>query len=118
MAVDNHLDAGPRRVWRMTANAPAGEYLDLVPKEAASKHLAPHGALPPHKAVQSGLVAKETSQPGVTPLAPPVLAPAGEVLAEVMSAAPKVKVLRPAQVESWQASSFDLLTGCKVRDVT
>ena len=30
----------------------------------------------------------------------------------------KAKVLKPAQVESWQQSSFDLLTGCVARDVT
>jgi hypothetical protein len=28
------------------------------------------------------------------------------------------KVLKPAQAEGWQASSFDLLTGCRTRDVT
>jgi hypothetical protein len=35
-----------------------------------------------------------------------------------LPAAVRAKVLKPAQVESWQASSFDLLTGCIVRDVT
>ena len=30
----------------------------------------------------------------------------------------KLRVLRPAQVESWQSSSFDLLSGLQVRDVT
>src|SRR4029078_8544657 len=30
----------------------------------------------------------------------------------------KARVLKPAQVESWRASSYDLLTGCTVRDVT
>ena len=30
----------------------------------------------------------------------------------------KAKVLRPAQVENWQSSSFDLLSGLQVRDVS
>jgi hypothetical protein len=30
----------------------------------------------------------------------------------------RARVLRPAQVENWQSSSFDLFTGCTVREVT
>ena len=30
----------------------------------------------------------------------------------------KAKVLKPAQVESWQSSSFDLLSGLQVRDLS
>jgi len=29
-------DAVPRRVWRMTSDSPAGEYLELVPKAASA----------------------------------------------------------------------------------
>jgi len=31
---------------------------------------------------------------------------------------PRAKVLRPAHVENWQSSSFDLLSGLQVRDVS
>ncbi|MEO6743134.1 MAG: hypothetical protein ABIN08_01495 [Caldimonas sp.] len=30
----------------------------------------------------------------------------------------RARVLRPAQVENWQSSSFDLLSGLQVRDVS
>ena len=131
MATNGHPEAGPRRVWRMTANAPAGEYLDLVPKEApaatpaASKRLVPQEVLPAHRSVRPGSVVDDQVSQPVKALPPEATPPAlqnrsttDELLAEVMSAAAKVKILRPAQVESWQSSSFDLMTGCKVRDVT
>jgi hypothetical protein len=126
----------PRRVWRMTAEAPAGEYLDLalVPKEAAvtpgadaaSQRVAPpeaspsaHGkaAMPADLASHAAgkLAAAPTERPS-TSVGPPARAPSAE---EARSRPPaRARVLRPAQVESWQASSFDLLTGCVVRDVT
>jgi len=131
MATNRHPESGPRRVWRMTATAPAGEYLDLLSKEvppatpAVSKGLAPQEALPPHKAVRPGSVIEGQASQSERKLQPEATASASqkrsttdEHLVDVVSAAAKVKVLRPAQVESWQASSFDLMTGCKVRDVT
>ena len=129
MATNKHPEAGPRRVWRMTADAPSGEYLDLVPKEApasnpaASKRPVPLEAPPAHKIVspgsgQAASTAEKASQPRAALPASQKRLATEELLADVMSAAAKVKVLRPAQVESWQASSFDLMTGCKVRDVT
>jgi len=129
MATNKHPEAGPRRVWRMTADAPSGEYLDLVPKEPpstkqpASKRLVPQEASPAHKMAspssgQAASTPEKTSQPGGALPALQKRPATDELLAEVMSAAAKAKVLRPAQVESWQASSFDLMTGCKVRDVT
>ena len=75
----------PRRVWRMTADAPQGEGLELVPTTS------PAGAAEPATARK---VAVET--PGEAP----------------------ARVLDPAKVPSWQASSWDLMTGLKVRDVS
>jgi hypothetical protein len=63
----------PRRVWRMTSDAPLGTFVDFDP-----------AASPPHDAS------------GDAPL----------------------KVLDPAPVTDWRASSFDLLNGVEVRDHT
>jgi hypothetical protein len=82
--MDPKKQTGPRRVWRMTADAPQGEVLELVPKAA------PTEAAPIRKA-----------------------AAAPEAPAEAPA-----KVLDPAKVPSWQASSWDLMTGLKVRDVS
>ena len=75
--------SAPRRVWRMTADAPQGEVLELAPKTSPVAEAA---------AIRKAVVE--------TP---------GEAQA---------KVLDPAKVPSWQASSWDLMTGLKVRDVS
>ena len=80
--MDPKKQTGPRRVWRMTADAPQGEVLELVPKPT------------PAEAAATRKAAVEAS---------------GETQA---------KVLDPAKVPSWQASSWDLMTGLKVRDVS
>ena len=74
---------GYRKVWRMTAEAPMGEILELVP-DAEPK-------APP---------AKEW----------PTVAAA---LDELRNRLPE-----PAAEANWQASSYDLLSGLTVRDVT
>ena len=74
---------GYRKVWRMTAEAPLGEILELVP-DAEPK-------APP---------AKEW----------PTVAAA---LDELRNRLPE-----PAAEANWQASSYDLLSGLTVRDVT
>ena len=75
--------SAPRRVWRMTADAPQGEVLELVGKA--------------HPAVDAAPVRKAAVEnPGEA----------------------QAKVLDPAKVPSWQASSWDLMTGLKVRDVS
>jgi len=66
--------AGPRRVWRMSAETPSGAFVD-------------------------------SSSPALTPT--PEQPGAGSV-----------KVLTPARVPSWHASSMDLLNGATARDVT
>ncbi len=130
MAAKKHPEIVPRRVWRMTADSPMGEYLELVPKEAYEETAAPpkrifHPETPTsYEAVtlepQSMPVksphtqAAGSRQPQLLVAAPARRTPA----ATPASPVPKLKIIRPAQVESWQSSSFDLLTGCLVRDVT
>ena len=130
-----------RRVWRMTAEAPAGEYLDLelVPKETSAKgsaEAAPrrtfHPETPPaYRTVSVASASGDVSArvPNTQMSAPtdgsssmtvrhsPPTRESAAVDLPLPSGA-RAKVLRPAQVESWQESSFDLLTGCVVRDVT
>jgi hypothetical protein len=69
--------AGPKRVWRMTAEMPAGGFVDSA----------------------SG--------------APVSADPAATAAAFVPS-----RVLTPARVPSWHASSHDLLSGATASDVT
>ena len=80
--MDPKKQSGPRRVWRMTADAPQGEVLELVPKPTPAEVAAVRKA---------------------------ALEATGEAQA---------KVHDPAKVPSWQASSWDLMTGLKVRDVS
>ena len=109
-----HPENVPRRVWRMTAESPQGEYLELVPKDT-------QGEIAPKRVVYPGAEATPLRRSTDTlPTSSPAPArPDGERRmvpgAELSNA---VKVLKPAQVESWQSSSFDLLTGCQVRDVS
>ena len=126
-----------RRVWRMSADAPAGEYLDLelVPKEASvtgSTGTAPrrtlHPETPPayrttHVASDASSQASKAQTTGPREGSPatlrrPATTPQQLPSVDLPPPSARAKVLRPAQVESWQASSFDLLTGCVVRDVT
>ena len=92
----------PRRVWRMTSDAPQGEFVDVgsgpldVPE-------------PPVIRRTFHPETRTTSRSGA--IDPPLgdAAGAGEAA---------VRVLNPAKVPSWRASSYDLLTGLTVRDVT
>jgi len=88
--MDPKKQTGPRRVWRMTADAPQGEVLELVPKPTPAEAAAVRKA-------EAAAVRKA----------------AAEVPGEAQA-----KVLDPAKVPSWQASSWDLMTGLKVRDVS
>ena len=95
-----------RVVWRMSAAAPLGEYVEVA-----------------HTAPKSDAQA-ETPRRRATDGAGPSTVNEGDTglrrRAEDVVAVPPMptKVLRPAQAESWQASSFDLLVGCRIRDVT
>jgi hypothetical protein len=92
----------PRRVWRMTSDSPQGEFFDV-------------GAGPvetPEPPVVKRTFHPEVRSPsGRTAVDGPVSD--GAVVGEAA-----VRVLNPAKVPSWRASSYDLLTGLTVRDVT
>jgi len=133
--------ASARLVWRMTADAPMGEYLELVPKSAYDAD----GAVPAPKRVlhpevrdpiyrtplqaspAEGTATASTSGPSLlerrsVPRSATASASAStprDVPAERGEpTAARARVLNPGQVPSWRASSYDLLTGCTVRDVT
>lgn len=114
----------PHRIWRTTADSPSGEYLEYVPNDASSggavvtkKHSA---GLPVETRAASGrpvpTSATVPSQRGQETQRS--LASTGQRPNSPGAATLKVRVLRPAQVDSWQSSSFDLLSGLQVRDVT
>ena len=131
MATKKNLMVVPRRVWRMTTDAPQGEYLELVPKEIQVEALeAPrqpsysdrppaYGAASPptgkSEATQSTPSTRESSQPSLSNRPP---ARPDEVTESPSLPPMRTRVLRPAQVENWQSSSFDLFAGCTVREVT
>jgi len=129
MVTKKGLVTMPRRVWRMTTDAPQGEYLELVPKEIPIRTVeAPERRSEADRpTVSAGPLSPETVAPQTKPSATGGAQAAGisqppprlDRLADAqVPAATRMRVLRPAQVESWQASSFDLFTGCTVRDVT
>ncbi len=103
----------PRRVWRMTAAKPQGEILELVPKSAVyaqpTNTSIPEPIDPSEPALLHRL--KRTFEPDKADRPemslPPKAEPAG-----------LAKVLTPAKVPSWRASSHDLLTGLSVSDVS
>lgn len=131
MATKKELARMPRRVWRMTSGAPQGEYLELVPKEVqvepqkAHQRTAHSGPTTAYGAVSLSAGKNEATQPTPTTTesreaAPPRprSTPSEQVTEASVSPSMKTWVLRPAQVESWQSSSFDLSSGCTVREVT
>jgi len=73
---------GPRKVWRMTAEAPMGEILELL----------------------------LDAEPKATAKDWPTAAGALDDL--------RTRLPDPAAEPNWQSSSYDLLTGLTVRDVT
>ena len=116
----------PRRVWRMTSESPLGEYLELVPRATSL-------AGPEWAKEHAGASSLETHSASAQPLQPAAAVGPNKVhdshrasasaaqhpAPSAHEASPlKLRVLRPAQVESWQSSSFDLLSGLQVRDVT
>jgi len=131
MAAPKGPESGTRRIWRMTADLPMGEYLELVPKDVQSETPAPPKRIlhPEAPTTNRAVAAAQRSTDYATAASPTTATAQGAVPRQVQSRreapaeAPavlgsKVKVLRPAQVESWQSSSFDRLTGLVVRDVT
>ena len=139
----------------MTADAPMGEYLELVPKSAydgdngapAAKRVlhpeirdpiyrsslqasaATEGAsAAPSGSASSGpsLLERRSVPRTATSDASPAPSPTGAAAStpreppadRQLPPVPRARVLNPGQVPSWRASSYDLLTGCTVRDVS
>ena len=129
---------GPRRIWRMSADAPMGEYLELVPKSAyeADDTAPPKRVFHPEvrdpiyqtspitdrpassvdNAARSSTSVGSMLERRAIPRQLPTPEPTSGERAEPPAA--RAKVLNPGQVPSWRASSYDLLTGLTVRDVT
>ena len=131
MATKKVLATMPRRIWRMTSGAPQGEYLELVPKDVQVRpQEAPKGSSHSGPTTAYGAVSLPAGKNDATPPKPttteegevarprPGSTPSEQVTEPLVSTSLKARVLRPAQVESWQSSSFDLSTGCSVREVT
>ena len=106
-----------RRVWRMTSDSPLGEYLELVPKRAYAPNadLRDENRAAPRAPKPAAVSTLQHDAAG-----PRVATPCTREHAvdAATAARPRVKVLRPAQVENWQSSSFDLMSGLQVRDVS
>ena len=135
----------------MTADAPMGEYLELVPKSAYDSDSgapAPKRVLHPEirdpiyrTSLQAPLTEGLTAAASASASSGPSLlerrsvprtgtssasAPTGSAVSASREAtaerqpppAARARVLNPGQVPSWRASSYDLLTGCTVRDVS
>ena len=98
-------DTSTRVVWRMSADVPLGEYVEVAPTAATdSKPEVPRRrASDTGGSTVSGALDTGHRRRSEDALAVPTM---------------PAKVLRPAQAESWQGSSFDLLVGCRTRDVT
>ena len=96
----------------MTSDSPAGEYLEL----AASANGAESGPKA-ELSITAGPLRTPARVAGLPPTAPAAVS-ASQANCRDAPAPTRVKVLRPAQVENWQSSSFDLLSGLQVRDVS
>ena len=113
----------PRRVWRMSSESLLVELVPEAESSAGSEWANEHAGasslgmrtaatapLQPRAAVESEKF-KETHRCSASAAQHPA--------DNAREASPlKLRVLRPAHVESWQSSSFDLLSGLQVRDVT
>ena len=99
-------ETSTRRVWRMSANVPLGEFVDIASTAISSDSKAdtPHRRAtdaggPPTSGAPDTRQRRRYEDAAAVPAMP-------------------AKMLKPAQTESWRGSSFDLLVGCRTRDVT
>ena len=127
MATKKDLARMPRRIWRMTSGAPQGEYLELVPKEVqvkspeARSRASHSGQSTAYGAVSVPARKDDATQPPTTASEDRQATrpqPAPSQSEPVTETSVRTRVLKPAQVESWQSSSFDLLTEATVSEVT
>src|SRR5215217_3931528 len=108
-------DAVPRRVWRMTSDSPEGEYLELLPKAASVAGAEPRARA--ESSITASPLMTMSRVGGLQSTAPGAVSASQETCRNT-PAPTRAKVLRPAQVENWQSSSFDLLSGLQVHDVS
>jgi hypothetical protein len=102
----------------MTSDSPAGEYLELEPQGTPPPASSTHAQI--ERSVTTGLTMttqrvagpQETARVAIHTSQTPVC----DISAQATPA--RAKVLRPAHAENWQSSSFDLLSGLQVRDVS
>ena len=114
MATKKALATMPRRVWRMTTDAPQGEYLELLRKEGQVKSPeAPKRASPGQStaygavslpAGKNDAIQPTTSSENREATRPQAVPSQSEPVTEA-SVPPlmRTRVLKPAQVESWQS---------------
>jgi len=96
----------PRRVWRMTAENQLGEILELAPA--------------PGPGDRGGRSQDAGASPGasVASLSSLSLPTSSASHGAASPCTPRTLTLDPAPVSSWRASSYDLLHGLRVHDVT
>ena len=102
--VNAKASSATRRVWRMTAENPLGEVLELVPKLAADRYGKPQ---------QGGAWEKVQVGSPTGPLDVPRPTPTNAEYPR-----PVVSRTSSAAVPNWRASSWDLLQGCSVSDLS
>jgi hypothetical protein len=103
--MDPKKPPAPRRVWRMTTDAPQGEFIDLTEPVDTPQPLVIKRTFHPEKRVFAKGVSAEAL--------PAPVDSTGERPGDST-----IRVLNPAKVPSWRASSYDLMTGLTVSDVT
>jgi len=106
MVMKTKVAGAPRRVWRMTAENQLGEILELAPTPGLGD-----------KARRSQ-AARAWAGACVASLSDPSAAAGTAMHSAEFPYAPRAVTLGPAPVTSWRASSYDLLHGLRVHDVT
>ena len=106
MVVKAKVAGAPRRVWRMTAENQLGEILELAPAPGLSDR----GGRSQDARASAGASVASLSSPSS-----PTSSASNGAASPCM---PRAVTLDPAPVSSWRASSYDLLHGLRVHDVT
>ena len=92
-----------RRVWRMTAENQLGEILELPGESSAGRNRPGEGS---------------RSSPSKQPLAPALFPNSTGFASTGEPRSPVPRAMSSASLSTWRASSYDLLQGLTVRDVS
>jgi len=106
VVVKAKVAGAPRRVWRMTAENRLGEILELAPAPG-----------PGHRGARAQDARASAGAP-VASLSSPSSPTSSASNGAASSCTPRALKSDPAPVSSWRASSYDLLHGLRVHDVT